>query len=258
MTCSLWTPHYDVELARREMPSVQLNTRYGQLRLLIAGAARTLATGWVTINNARHHLNATLGPGADGRWWIVCGDELDPTPDLVVRSYAVQMRRDDMRLRSSDSARSKAAVELERAVNAWADDPASAAALAYGERWKQAFTMAALHRELAEAVGEGARARRRASGLRERMYALAGDSACTEPSRISLAEAVRHYRDYLNRELHSLYELVGDGEPISAETLLKALLALERLIRLEHTTPTRDDDMRRWDTVQALLEAPYA
>lgn len=257
MTWSTWTPAYDAELAHSAPPSASLETRYGRVTFFAHSSTRGRADGWLDINNARHHVTTMLIRGDDGAWRLDCGEALGNDDDAASRRRAVQIRRREIRRDSSDSARRRAAIELERAITDWGRQPDSASVLASGEEWGRAFDLARLHGELADVVGTAAKARRRANEIREEMAALAGLPDASEPSRISLAEAARHYRDFLGQELHSAYGLLDDGEPIAPDALLAALLGLDRLIRLEHTAD-RDASPRRWDTVQALAEAPFA
>jgi hypothetical protein len=124
------------------VPTTPLSTRYGLLALHARDATRITLGGLgrddrLMINNAEHQMWGSLVLGADGAWRLV--EKLTDAPaldgDAESRRRAVEIRRPwPVAAIPSDSARRKAAIEVERSVNAWAQEPDAVAFLAEAGR----------------------------------------------------------------------------------------------------------------------------
>jgi hypothetical protein len=215
--------------------------------------------GRLIINRCAHTVAAALAYGPGLRFSLTAGEGAEPPADgdASSRRYAVHIRREGTFEESSDSAQRRAACELERAINEWAEDPQHEPLLAEGERWDRAIRTHQFETAIKEADKDAAAARARRREAIGQLAELVADEAELRRSRIGLPEAVRHYREYLDRELSSLYALLDSGEPVDPRALEAALLGLERLIKLDHGCEQRAQNMRLWDTIEALHEAPH-
>jgi hypothetical protein len=233
-----------------QRPHVWLSTSYGTVRLLALEADIVEVNGQLLINNVEHTLKATLCR-RDQRSPFHLGAEHDDPRRPEERARELELRRAWDMPAASDSARRKAAIEIDRTVAEWAATPQASAMLRDAAKHERRLTA----HMIGIAIGEaGARERK---ARRERLQAVSalhdltpdGDPAY---SPLSPAQAIKVYRGRILAAVCVLRGQISSGQASEVET---GLDQLEALAQLALPAAGRGTDPKLWDALTALLEA---
>jgi hypothetical protein len=230
-----------------EPATVWLTTSYGSLRLYATRANQVQVGGELWIHNADHRLVCTLYR-RDARSRFHPGEDHEDPRTVEQRADLIEMWRPLAKPSASVSARRKAAVEVDRAVNEWAATQEATAIMRAAARYEKADDAWSFGILIADATKRERQARK------ERLEAVRalGEVEAPRGPRFSPLSPAMALTVYTTRLSALIAELRPDpGKTVDLEATFERLSALTALARPE---AGRAEDPELWDALGALLE----